>query len=100
MGAKKRAPFDQRLLESLSSSSRSSASLLLWGGLCEMVSAEGLSVSPAPAKQYGVTKPISLAGPTLADVQRSAELEKVDFFIGSAVVLLFSGFSFFKGFMS
>lgn len=28
-------------------------------------------------KQYGVTKPISLAGPTEADLQRTVELEKV-----------------------
>lgn len=43
-----------------------------------MVSSEGLSGSPAPAaKQYGVTKPISVAGPTEADRQRSRELEKV-----------------------
>ncbi|XP_031385989.1 nuclear poly(A) polymerase 4-like [Punica granatum] len=41
-----------------------------------MVSAEGLSGSLPTAKQYGVTKPISLAGPTEADIQRSAELEK------------------------
>ena len=36
--------------------------------------------SPAPAKKYGITKPISLAGPTDADLQRNAELEKVIFF--------------------
>lgn len=42
-----------------------------------MVRAEGLSGSPPRARQYGVTKPISLAGPTEADIQRSAELEKV-----------------------
>jgi poly(A) polymerase len=43
-----------------------------------MVSSEGLSGSPAPAaKQYGVTKPLSVAGPTEADRQRSRELEKV-----------------------
>ncbi|XP_062154391.1 nuclear poly(A) polymerase 4-like isoform X2 [Alnus glutinosa] len=42
-----------------------------------MVSSEGLSGSPAPAaKQYGVTKPLSVAGPTEADRQRSRELEK------------------------
>ena len=28
-------------------------------------------------KQYGVTKPISMAGPTDTDLQRSVELEKV-----------------------
>jgi hypothetical protein len=43
-----------------------------------MVSSEGLSGSPAPAaKQYGITKPISVSGPTDADRQRSRELEKV-----------------------
>ncbi|XP_022146701.1 nuclear poly(A) polymerase 4-like isoform X2 [Momordica charantia] len=46
-----------------------------------MGSAEGLRNSPLPANQavpkcYGVTKPISLAGPSDADVQRSKELEK------------------------
>lgn len=57
-------------------------------GDAEMVSAEGLSAPLSPpqavvAKQYGVTKPISTAGPTEADVQRTVELEKVcavDFF--------------------
>lgn len=47
-----------------------------------MGSAEGLSNSPVTSNQavpkcYGVTKPISLAGPCDADVQRSKELEKV-----------------------
>lgn len=32
-----------------------------------------------PAPNYGVTKPISLAGPTDADIQRNIELEKVVF---------------------
>ncbi|XP_059643221.1 nuclear poly(A) polymerase 4-like isoform X2 [Cornus florida] len=45
-----------------------------------MVSSEGLSASSPlphqPPKQYGVTSPISLAGPTEADTQRSLELEK------------------------
>ncbi|KAA8541735.1 hypothetical protein F0562_022887 [Nyssa sinensis] len=44
-----------------------------------MVSSEGLSASPPPQqqqKQYGVTKPISFAGPTKADIQRRLELEK------------------------
>ncbi|XP_022715040.1 nuclear poly(A) polymerase 4-like isoform X2 [Durio zibethinus] len=45
-----------------------------------MVSSKGLSGSPpyvaAPVKQYGVTKPISMAGPTEADIQRSRDLEK------------------------
>ncbi|KAH9665674.1 nuclear poly(A) polymerase 4 [Citrus sinensis] len=33
--------------------------------------------SPPPPKQYGVTKPISMAGPTEADIQRNRELEKI-----------------------
>ncbi|XWS12004.1 hypothetical protein CRYUN_Cryun37aG0053000 [Craigia yunnanensis] len=45
-----------------------------------MVSSEGLSGSlppvTTPVKQYGVTKPISMAGPTEADIQRSCALEK------------------------
>ncbi|CAK9159360.1 unnamed protein product, partial [Ilex paraguariensis] len=48
-----------------------------------MVESESLCDSPfrqqPPAlkpKQYGVTKPISLAGPTEADIQRSRKLEK------------------------
>ncbi|XP_058006292.1 nuclear poly(A) polymerase 4 isoform X2 [Hevea brasiliensis] len=40
-----------------------------------MLSSEGLCSSPPP-KQYGVTKPISMSGPTEADIQRSRELEK------------------------
>ncbi|XP_023546653.1 nuclear poly(A) polymerase 4-like isoform X1 [Cucurbita pepo subsp. pepo] len=32
--------------------------------------------APQPASIYGVTKPISLAGPTDADIQRNIELEK------------------------
>lgn len=32
--------------------------------------------SDAP-KQYGITKPLSLLGPVEADLQRTAELEKV-----------------------
>ena len=51
-----------------------------------MVSLEGLSASPAPpvvtamvavVKKYDVTEPISMAGPTRADRQRSRDLEKV-----------------------
>lgn len=57
-----------------------------------MVSAEVLSGSPASAKRYGVSKPISLAGPTEADIQRSAGLEKVDLFISLILLLSFSGF--------
>ncbi|KAK8697150.1 hypothetical protein V6N13_113304 [Hibiscus sabdariffa] len=30
----------------------------------------------SPPKNYGITKPISLAGPTAADIQRNTELEK------------------------
>ncbi|XP_049397781.1 nuclear poly(A) polymerase 4 isoform X5 [Solanum stenotomum] len=42
-----------------------------------MVSSESLSESASPPpKKYGVTKPLSLAGPTEADLQRNAELEK------------------------
>ncbi|KAK6912767.1 polymerase, nucleotidyl transferase domain [Dillenia turbinata] len=37
----------------------------------------GLTTSPPPPPvKYGVTKPISLAGPTESDVQRNSELEK------------------------
>ncbi|KAG2699601.1 hypothetical protein I3760_07G199000 [Carya illinoinensis] len=32
--------------------------------------------SPQPARKYGITKPISLAGPTEADLHRNMELEK------------------------
>lgn len=45
------------------------------------------SPSPPPAekkqppKQWGVTKPLSLAGPSDADIQRNRELEKVCCFI-------------------
>lgn len=47
-----------------------------------MVSSERLSAgvsSPAQGatKQYGVTQPISMAGPTEADSQRTLQLEKV-----------------------
>ncbi|XP_015061062.1 nuclear poly(A) polymerase 4 isoform X2 [Solanum pennellii] len=42
-----------------------------------MVSSESLSESVAPpTMKYGITKPLSLAGPTEADLQRNAELEK------------------------
>jgi poly(A) polymerase len=30
-----------------------------------------------PSKQYGITKPLSLLGPVEADLQRTAELERV-----------------------
>ncbi|XVF86714.1 hypothetical protein PTKIN_Ptkin18bG0064000 [Pterospermum kingtungense] len=45
-----------------------------------MVSSEGLSGLPppvaAPMTQFGVTKPISMAGPTEADIRRTRDLEK------------------------
>ncbi|KAL5728985.1 polynucleotide adenylyltransferase [Ranunculus cassubicifolius] len=43
-----------------------------------MVSSEGVSASPAQAvkQQLGITSPISVAGPSDADVRRSSELEK------------------------
>ncbi|XP_061358379.1 nuclear poly(A) polymerase 4-like isoform X2 [Gastrolobium bilobum] len=45
-----------------------------------MGSSEGLGASSkpsqAPPKHYGVTKPISMAGPMVADLQRTLELEK------------------------
>lgn len=51
-----------------------------------MGSSEGMGASSKPAnapsqapplKQYGVTKPISMAGPTVADLKRTQNLEKV-----------------------
>lgn len=36
-----------------------------------------LSLQKAPAIQFGLTKPISLAGPRKGDIQRNATLEKV-----------------------
>lgn len=51
-----------------------------------MGSSEGLGASSKPAnssspavpeKQYGVTKAISMAGPTSADRKRTQQLEKV-----------------------
>ncbi|KAI4355576.1 hypothetical protein L6164_004335 [Bauhinia variegata] len=46
----------------------------------EMVNSRALGASSppsqAPTKQYGVTKPISMAGPTEADIKRTSELEK------------------------
>lgn len=50
-----------------------------------MVNSEGLGGS---AKQYGVTKPISMAGPTGSDLQRTLELEKVSFIDKSICVCL------------
>lgn len=46
-----------------------------------MVSTEGLRarLPLAGARQYGVTQPISTAGPTEADLQKTLELEKVCF---------------------
>lgn len=46
-------------------------------GCARMVRSEGLTATPPPAKQLGVTKPISTAGPTEADLLRSRDLEKV-----------------------
>lgn len=62
-----------------------------------MVRAEGLSGSPPQARQYGVTKPISLAGPTEADIQRSAELEKVALLLMLLSCFHSSDFRFFDG---
>jgi len=42
-----------------------------------MGSSEGVGTS---SKQYGITKPISMAGPTVYDLHRTLELEKVGFF--------------------
>lgn len=42
-------------------------------------SSNGFSPSPEALKKYGITKPISLAGPSEVDLQRNAELEKVIF---------------------
>nr|GMD42728.1 nuclear poly(A) polymerase 4-like isoform X1 [Ipomoea batatas] len=39
-------------------------------------SAETSLASAPPPKQYGLTKPLSLSGPSEADLQRNAELEK------------------------
>ncbi|KAK6927324.1 Poly(A) polymerase, RNA-binding domain [Dillenia turbinata] len=36
----------------------------------------GLTPSPSPPVKYGVTRPISLARPTEADIQRNSELER------------------------
>ncbi|XP_022889501.1 nuclear poly(A) polymerase 4-like [Olea europaea var. sylvestris] len=49
-----------------------------------MVGSDGLNVSPSPSQQkekqlpnqWGVTKPLSRAGPLELDIQRSKELEK------------------------
>lgn len=43
-------------------------------------SPNGSQPTSQPAKKYGITKPISVAGPTEADLQRNIELEKVRFF--------------------
>lgn len=52
-----------------------------------MVGSDSLNSSPSPSpspaeeklqpKQWGVTKPLSHAGPTDVDIQRNRELEKV-----------------------
>jgi poly(A) polymerase len=44
-----------------------------------MVSSEasvGEACSPEATRQYGITKPISLSGPSGSDLQRSRELEE------------------------
>ncbi|KAL5999649.1 hypothetical protein ACLOJK_037934 [Asimina triloba] len=67
------------LLRSLSLISFRLASVNAARRNCRMVSSEEFGGSPPPplaAKQYGVTKPISMAGPTDADLQRTLELEK------------------------
>lgn len=38
---------------------------------------DSMASSSDPPKQYGITKPLSLLGPVEADLQRTAELEKV-----------------------
>lgn len=39
---------------------------------------DAMGITPLQAtRQYGITKPISTAGPTEADLQRTKELEKV-----------------------
>lgn len=43
-----------------------------------MGGSEGVGAS---SKQFGVTKPISMAGPTVTDLQRTRELEKVCFIV-------------------
>jgi hypothetical protein len=45
-------------------------------------------------KSYGITKPLSLAGPSSADIKRNVELEKVKlcFFVYTKIVPLFKGF--------
>lgn len=60
-----------------------------------MVGSDTSSVSPpektpaASPKQYGVTKPLSRAGPTEADIQRTKELEKVCVFRNYLILTLF-----------
>ena len=49
------------------------------GGSSEQLINGGSSSSPI--KRFGITKPISLAGPTEADLLRNAELGKVFFFV-------------------
>lgn len=53
-----------------------------------MKSSGGLTV--ALPKQYGVTKPLSTAGPTVTDLQRSRELERVCLCI-SCITFFFCG---------
>ena len=42
-----------------------------------MVGSESLNGSSPQPKMYGITNPISMAGPTETDLQRNSELEKV-----------------------
>lgn len=51
--------------------------------------------APPPPKKYGVTMPLSLAGPSEADLQRSAALEKVVFLVYQ-LNFLFTGLTKFK----
>lgn len=39
------------------------------------------SETPQPPRNYGITKPIFLSGPSQSDLQRNIELEKVHTFI-------------------
>lgn len=53
------------------------------------------STEAPPPKKYGVTMPLSLAGPSEADLQRNAALEKVVFFVYQLNLLL-TGLTKFK----
>lgn len=60
-----------------------------------MVGSASLNGS-SPAKKYGITKPISFAGPTDADLQRNVELEKVILFYLSFLEVLIWNFVVFS----